>query len=343
MNYETIEKLFEGKFSSRHSKNLFRFILVVLYGGGIFFLLWNGWRNRDYIRPLLENAEYFYITYAILWYVLCLLVSILLWLLVIKTFSSQANWWKNIQIYAITFSARRLPGTIWYVGGRMLLYQNIGISKSVVLSASLLEFIVGYVAAGIVGLSFLFVAIRKSSFLFSVIILGLITGGMILFFSNLFRKLTKSIRAVPQIRATIIDWLSWIISALAMWILSGLMVTQFIKILQPDLNTKNMFFIIGAWAMSGLAGLLTYFLPSSFGATEFSLTLLLSQILPLPLAGAVAITVRIFTLVMDILLSVFFLPFLIRESMFLTMAHDRDNAAIINNPDNSDSKKDSLK
>ncbi len=326
------ERLLQAKLLPRRARTFIWLTLIIFYGISMIFLLWSGWQNWHQILPLLEGAKYSLIVYSIIWYVLCLAVSILLWLLIVRTFDNcRTSVWKNIQIYAITFSARRLPGTIWHVGGRIWFYQNIGISKSVIFLASLLEFVVGYITAGIVGLSFFFIIDIKIPFYITGIIFALIIGGAILVFPDIYSKLTKSVTVNSRISATIFDWLAWIISALAMWILGGMMVVQIIKILQPNLNTNNILYIVGAWALSGLAGLLTYFLPSSFGATEFSLTIFLSQILPLPLSGAVAIAVRIFTLAMDILFSMIFYPFFSHELLKSSMASNKVNTTDVYN------------
>jgi uncharacterized membrane protein YbhN (UPF0104 family) len=62
---------------------------------------------------------------------------------------------------------------------------------------------------------------------------------------------------------------------------------------------------------------LTIFLPSSLGATELSLMVFLTKLLPLPLAGTIAIAIRLFTLLMEILLSAAFYPIVMRWSVDL--------------------------
>jgi hypothetical protein len=84
------------------------------------------------------------------------------------------------------------------------------------------------------------------------------------------------------------------------------------------LSTWDTLYITGAWGVSGMLGLLTLFLPSSFGVAELSLTAFLVKLVPFTIAGTIAIGVRIFTLVMEILLSAAFYPFILRYS------HDPD-------------------
>ena len=92
-----------------------------------------------------------------------------------------------------------------------------------------------------------------------------------------------------------------------MWFFTGLAVAQMVSAFQP-LQPKEVLVILGAWPISGVAGLLTFFLPSSFGLTEITLATFLSGITPLPLAGFLVIFLRLATTFIELLISLGFYP-----------------------------------
>ena len=100
-----------------------------------------------------------------------------------------------------------------------------------------------------------------------------------------------------------------------MWIFGGLMLFELMTSLSLA-KPSEMPFIIGAWTIAGTAGLLTFFLPSAFGATELALAFLLSQLLPFPVAGVIAIIMRLLTLFFELIISMISYPFLRRQSLF---------------------------
>lgn len=89
------------------------------------------------------------------------------------------------------------------------------------------------------------------------------------------------------------------------------MLSRIAAVFRP-IGWRESVFLVGAWSLSGVAGLLTLFLPSSFGATELALTGFLQQLMPLPLALTTAVLARILTTLLEIAVSVAFFPLLRR-------------------------------
>ena len=99
--------------------------------------------------------------------------------------------------------------------------------------------------------------------------------------------------------------LAWIACYLIMWIASGLMLNQLVSIFKPG-DIYQTLYLIGAWTLSSSASMLTIFLPSGLGLKEIATTGLLSVILPLPLAGTVAILMRFLATFLEIVVSATF-------------------------------------
>lgn len=281
-------------------------ILVILF--------YQGWKNWDQIVPLLLNAQVSQLVMAVVYYLVNLIAAMVGWITIIRTFDHNLGWWKHTQIFSSTFAARRLPGTFWYVGGRVLLYQKFNIRKTSALFASAIELAVSIFTAGLVGTSLFFIIDVKFPEALKFLIIGISLLGLFIIhpaiLSILFRKMDVNYLMTAKTK----DWLLWIVSFIVMWITGGLMVAQMVKVLQPVLLLEDVLYVIAAWSLSATAGLITFFLPSSFGATEFSLMALLTKLLPLTLAGTIAFATRLFTMLMEILLSLIFYPFVIRFS-----------------------------
>jgi hypothetical protein len=309
-----IERLFQKRTLSPKAQKIVRISVGFIWGGFLLILLWSAWRNWDQITPLLTNLQYSQLINAIIFYFADLIAVMIGWIAIVRTFDRSPGWWKNLQIYSFTIAARRLPGTFWYVGGRLIMYQEIGMSKLSVLVASAVELIVTFATAGCVGLGIFLLIGENLPVLLMVVIAFVALSGLFLIYPGITKKLSKR-KDIPNTNhAKFKDWLLWIISTSVGWIMGGLMVLQFVKVFQPVLSMRDNLYVLGAWALSGMAGFLTIFLPSSFGATELSLMVFLTQLLPLPIAGTIAIAIRLFTLLMEILLSAVFYPIVMKRS-----------------------------
>jgi len=86
-----------------------------------------------------------------------------------------------------------------------------------------------------------------------------------------------------------------------------------IRIFTP-IGFDLLLFVLGARALSGAAGMLTYLLPSSMGASDITLLAMLSSIVPTPLATVIALLVRIYTTLFELIIG--FIFFIILNKSF---------------------------
>jgi len=307
-----IDKLFQKRTLSPKTQKIIKIMVGFLWGGCLFFLFWKGWQSRDQIIVLFQRAEYVQLFGSMFFYLANLIAAMIGWLAIIRTFEGVPNWWKNLQIFSATFAVRRLPGTLWYIGGRLVMYQRLGVSKSVVLRASAIELVAAFGTAGVVGIGLLLGTGEKFPIALSSAVVLFAIGALILAHPWVFKRVLRPDDQINLTHARKSDWMIWIVSFSVMWVLGGMMVVQMVKVFQPFLGAHEILYLIGAWALSGMAGLSTIFLPSSFGATELSLTVLLTKLLPLPVAGTIALATRIFTMLMEVILSAAFYPIVIR-------------------------------
>ena len=286
-------------------------ILFAFWVFGLGLVGWLMWESRNEIIELFRHGDYSKLLGAFLFYLGALVAVIVGWVEIMQGFAPKINWWKHVQIYCATLAARRLPGTLWYVGGRVVLYKKLGVSGTAMSIASSIELVISVVTGGLIGL--ILIPLRYELPIHILILLwGIVIIGFVLVQPKILKSISKRINDIG-INIQIKNLVIWLVSYTFMWVMGGWMLVQIINVFQV-VHSGDLVLIIGAWALSGAAGILTLFLPSSFGMTEVALTILLSQILPLPLAGTVSIITRLLSIFFEFLVAIIFFP-IVRRSL----------------------------
>jgi hypothetical protein len=294
----------------------YKIAAFIVAGLFVVLLIYSGWNNRSAIMPFLIEADYSHLSTLFIIYIISYTSSMAGWVAIIHTFTQQLDWWSNAQIYSLTQATRRIPGTIWYVGSRVAIYSQLGLNKTTIILANAIELLVLLVTAGILGTIFLLIT-RTSITIYPILTLIIsMTIAITILQPSVLRWLLRKIGSPPSTNLTFRRILLWASIYIVVWISSGLMLNQLVNVFNYG-TTDQALFVIGAWALSNTAGILTFFLPTTFGATELAITILLSPILPLPLAGTVAIIMRFLTTILEIGFSVIFY-FIARKSPHLS-------------------------
>jgi len=116
--------------------------------------------------------------------------------------------------------------------------------------------------------------------------------------------------------------LGWLLLRMALVLAGGLMIFFTIRVFKP-LGFNSLLFVLGARALSGAAGMLTYLLPSSMGASDLTLLAMLSTVIPASLATIIALLVRIYTTLFELIFGLIFF-FLLNKSLPLTKSKTYD-------------------
>ena len=176
----------------------------------------------------------------------------------------------------------------------MVQYKPLGITNKHSLAASGIEWMVNLASGCIVGLVFIPMAITLPVYL-RVISLVICIGSLIAVSPPVIKKIMILLKKPFDQPLHYYDVTAWLITSTCLWIISGLTVAVIIKAFVP-IEVKDLLFIIGAWSLSGIAGLLTLLLPSSFGVSELSFIALLSDNLPIHLTVIIVISIKILLL-----------------------------------------------
>ena len=195
-------------------------------------------------------------------------------------------------IWAVTHAARRIPGAIWYVVGRVAWYDRLNISKPVTTFANVLETILQLWSGLIVSLLLLPVVSNVETGHIWLFAIGVGLSAIILH--------PRIIRLVLHKfgQDQYVDTLSykrilvWLGAYIPIWGIGGLILFLTINALTP-LPWSLLPVCIGAWSIAGVAGTIIIILPSGFGLSEATLSLLLSTHVSPGIAVAGAILLRI--------------------------------------------------
>jgi len=95
------------------------------------------------------------------------------------------------------------------------------------------------------------------------------------------------------------DLILWIGLYLVVWVFGGLLLFMICNILVPT-PVQNLGYMVGSWTLVGLLGYLFFFSPSNLGISEVGFSLLLTNIMPAPVAVVVSLTIRLLIFLFEI-------------------------------------------
>jgi hypothetical protein len=192
--------------------------------------------------------------------------------------------------------ARRIPGTLWYILYRNKAYEKNGYSSKVTTLASGVEMAVslvsGLLISGLLG-GTIFQQLKINIWPFALIFVL----GLLLLQPKILRKLIKKLGSNPE-RFGYTQLLTWTGLYMLLWLIGGCLIYLIINLIFP-LELRYIWFVIGSWTVVGTLTQLIFFLPTNFGITEISLSLLLSVIMPSPIAVIISILIRILLIISE--------------------------------------------
>jgi len=244
-------------------------------------------------------------------YVAGVSLGVLEWSLIMGRLAGVHSLRKNAKVYSYSTLAKRLPGTYWYVAGRMLLYNDEGVSKATTAAGSALELASTILSGLLVYLLSLpyclntYLAglpnIWRSGYI--ILLVGLL--GVVFLRPSLvsaaLNRLTSSL-GKQEVAFTFRtrDTLTWLALHSLAWVVGGVVLYLLITALQPFPWTA-LPAVINMTAAAGLVGLVAFISPSGLGIKELTLAYLLSFYVPLPVAVVLTLLFRLWVISGDFL------------------------------------------
>ncbi|MBI3967944.1 MAG: flippase-like domain-containing protein [Chloroflexi bacterium] len=224
------------------------------------------------------------------------------WHLIVRDLGGSTSIGFDVRAFLLSLAARRLPGGIWGLAGRLFLYRQTGTGGT----ATLALVVEGVVIIG--------------SALVLALPLGVLTAAPVAgatYVAGLVGLATLALALQPAILGRALDWAGarigapaprvagrsvagWLLAYSVVWLAGGLVLYFVCDALTP-VAPSALPAIVAAWVLAGVASSLVYFVPGGLGITELALTALLTATLPGPTAVAAALVMRAFTTAGDLL------------------------------------------
>ena len=267
--------------------------------GVIGLMVWLVVQNREMILNFPWHIHVPSLLLAAALHSLALGVTYWVWHLLIKRLSGFSDRWTNLRIYYISTLAKRIPTSIPYISGRLVLYRQVGVSSAVVLNSIVLENLLLGIAGVFVLVIFwnlytgnLPVYVAYSS---AIVALALLAGVALRFdtirqYGNKFlRRLNLAeLTHSPTSR----DFIVWTGLYLLPWLFAGGSLYFAIR----GVTTSVPITVGNALAISTLStlvALLNLILPVGLGLKEVSMTALLLPWMPASVAILFSLSYRL--------------------------------------------------
>jgi len=266
-------------------------------------------RGREDLRQFNNWDAYLGVcTQGFLLYPFSLGVQALIWGMMIARLEGTVKGWRDLEIYAYTHLMRHLPGAVWYLAGRVVMYHARGISAGATLAASGLEWflllmtgMVIYAGLGVGG---------GAWWLPGLGVFALLGAGCLLA-SKVLRLAegTSWLRGLPR------RWLDVLLGMgvpgrkdLALWVglyalayaVGGLILFVLVRGVVPE-SGLTLIDAVRTWALAaGIGFLISPVVPVNLGVQELTLTALLAPDVHTTGAVLVALLLRMVFLASDL-------------------------------------------
>ena len=224
-----ITRFFSRPEVARWTRILFVIVWIILLGS----IFWYAWRNWNEIIPYFQNLkpgslkQLWWVFFA---YIGSLISAILCWVAIMSVFDKKHGWVKHAQVFCLTLASRRLPGTFWYIGGRMSVYQKLGLPQKSILFASSIELVLTTVTGLSLGIIFLLGQGSELDLKIIMLIVAALIIGVILVNPWTLHWFTRKFKLEIHQRITFFNILVWMSFAVLMWLLSGIMLVKLVSI-----------------------------------------------------------------------------------------------------------------
>ena len=258
------------------------------------------YKNRQALLEVKDNISIWPFLAAFPLFCLGELLASLAWGRIMNDLTTPLPMRRHQMIFVVTHAARRLPGTVWHVIGRVAWYDRLGISKAVTTFANVLETVLilwsGLVLAVLI-IPFAYPAQSRNAWIY---LAGLVITGVVIHPRFMRWILRRTGHGEQAASLTYRKVLVWLVFYLAIWLNGGAILFLVIRGIYP-IPLSLLPLSVAAWCLTGVAGTLVLLLPSGLGVGEATLSLILSTQIPSAIAVAAALLMRLLLTVLEFL------------------------------------------
>jgi hypothetical protein len=256
-----------------------------------------------------------------------LFIAVPLWRRILAQYEIHQRWQDDLRLYCYSALGSVLPGSIWTIAGRSVLYQRLGCSGARVAVAGVIEaLLIGVAAVAVYGI--LLIGHPGMGFWERPELgVGVLVVALVLLHPAVFGRISKRVLArmdrvdrsiIPQLRVA--DVLLWVLLEAVVVVMGG--TALFILLLSvADVGADAWAPVVAAWAAGVVAGNLFFWLPGTAIVRDGMLVLAVRTSLSLPTAVLFIVLARVWSIVS--LLVVAFVIWLLFDSPFLAHKYRR--------------------
>jgi hypothetical protein len=263
-------------------------------------------REQDALATFPWRLDVVYLVLTVGFHSLALGVTFGVWHLMIARVGNSDNLRLNFRFYYISTLAKRIHSAIWYVGGRLVMYQQVGVLPSKVLNCILLENVIIGIAGIFTFLAFLpFYSQLPRIGVVPFTVVGIVGVLGLLARPQAFVDVTNWIltrlgkRKLEKI-PTRKDILLWAGLYTLPWIFAGFSLYCATRAFTDSIG-PGVVDAIGISTLAMLVALLSMILPGGLGLRELTSSTLLSYWMPFSSALVISIAYRLIQTVNEII------------------------------------------
>jgi hypothetical protein len=220
-----------------------------------------------------------------------LALAIIGWGLIVGTLGEVWDWPQHFRIYCITSVTRRLPGTMWYMLGRIVMYERLRVARSVTAIAGGVEFAATILGGLLVAIITWPIALSGRQINPLWFVAGLLLGALLINPPMLRAVLRRISPQSAPLDLRYRQLFGWMLLYACVWCGGGGVLYVLTNTIHP-LPLTMLATLIGIWATSGLVSLLLSFIPFGLGIQELALSALLAPYVGGPEAIVIALLMR---------------------------------------------------
>jgi uncharacterized membrane protein YbhN (UPF0104 family) len=285
-------------------------ILVIFY-----FLTANlikNWQNIPF-DSLHFNSVNLIVSFVFL--VLNFLLFIQGWRCIVHRLGGAVTYKTSFWLISLSQVAKYIPGGIWFTLGRVYLAKDMKLKAEIIALSVVIETVLTFLVCILLFLLSI-VFSEQHTPAHSLFVIPIFIIFLIILQPSILNKLINFALKIFKRPAIHLSMSYTQLLTLSLYFL-GFLIAQLIGFyflinsIYP-LAISKMFELITAYTVSWMAGFIVIFAPSGLGVREGVMTLLLSPILPTPLAIAISFIARVWMIVFEIV--IFFVGLIVKKS-----------------------------
>jgi hypothetical protein len=279
--------------------------------------------NWTLLKSQKWHIDPLYLILVVVLYPLGMFPTAAAWHWLLRAFNTKKTYFLNLRLYAVSSLPKHIPGLVWYVTSRTLIYEEYGVSANVVLSATATETallaLTGFISALLIfslqpdlpsQLSILRILSPLS--LIALILLFVWAPGGTRLLDKLVKRFIKDAQTIQLQRPALFVCLGWMFIA---WIGGGTLLWILINALTP-IGWELLPIMIGMWGAAGAVSQTIGIGIQGLGLREVTLGAILSLVIS-PITAIIVVVAFRLVLTIGEFLWVFLLSIILKDKVII--------------------------